>query len=63
MSNYFERFRICKDLLEELLAIDAGLSRWEVQFIEDISHRLEDDLAVLTDKQLDKIEEIYYRHC
>jgi hypothetical protein len=47
-------------MLEDLLALDEGLSEWEVDFIEDISQRLgRNPLEVLSDNQLAKIEQIW----
>lgn len=45
-------------MIEELMRLDAGLSAWEIDFIESI-----DGADRLTDKQADKLREIYERLC
>ena len=48
------------DQLDALLALEDGLSEWELSFIEDLSHRRE---RPLTDKQADKLRDIYEKLC
>ena len=47
-------------LLDELLDVEAGLTDWEVQFVEDMDKkRRNDPLWRPTDTEMDKIVEIY----
>jgi hypothetical protein len=48
-----------RDCLDALLEISHGLSDWEVDFVEDCSKWMGD----FTDRQIDKILEIYDRAC
>jgi hypothetical protein len=57
--SYADEQSRAREHLDELLALDSGLSDWEVNFIESVSHR--DDN--LTEKQINIIYEIYERHC
>lgn len=50
MSNHDE----WKSMLAELLAVDEGLTDWELSFIEDIRH-----LSALTEDQFVKLEQIW----
>lgn len=47
----------------DLLALEEGLTPWEVDFIESISQRLENGPLPLTEKQITKIHELWDRHC
>jgi hypothetical protein len=48
-----------RDCLDALLEISHGLSDWEVDFVEDCSKWMGD----FTDRQIEKILEIYDRAC
>ena len=45
-------------MLKDLLALEAGLTEWEVNFIEDLSHRK----AAFTEKQGAKLEAVWNKH-
>jgi len=47
-----------RKMLNELLALEAGLTEWEVAFIEDLSHRK----AAFTEKQGAKLETVWNKH-
>jgi len=44
-----------RTMLKDLLALEAGLTEWEVLFIEDLSHRK----AAFKPKQAEKIEQLW----
>jgi hypothetical protein len=46
-----------RDMLEECLEADSGLTGWEIDFIEDMSNR--DSDYELTEKQHDKLRDIW----
>ncbi len=48
--------------LDDLLALEEGLSDWEIGFIDSINDRLERG-DVLTERQTSKLHEIWDRHC
>lgn len=48
-------------MLTDLLDLEDGLNDWEVEFVEDLSHRPPD--RDLSDKQADKLQQIYNEHC
>lgn len=39
------------------------LNNWTMDFIEDIENKLCDEEEFLTEKQIEKLDEIYERHC
>lgn len=45
-------------MLKDLLGLEAGLTEWEVDFIEDLSHRK----AAFKEGQAKKIEELWNKH-
>lgn len=50
-----------QEMLDALLALDSGLSGWEMDFLESL-----DDLrarACLTDRQFAKLEELWFDRC
>jgi hypothetical protein len=47
-----------RKMLKDLLALEAGLTEWEVNFIEDLSHRK----AAFTEKQGAKLEAVWNKH-
>jgi len=49
-----------EDMLDDLLEVESGLSKWELDFIESLDDRRGDDL---TDRQQDKLEELWLDHC
>jgi hypothetical protein len=49
--------------LDDLLALDEGLTGWEVEFIESLSRRLADAPLSLTDGQARKLHQIWEREC
>lgn len=61
MSNTVDsdRHSNCRDMLEELLDLEDGLSGWEVEFIENLFHWD----GTFTPRQALKIESIYERLC
>lgn len=46
--------------VKALCDLEEGLDEWEVNFVEDISHK---DAARLTPKQAAKVHELHERHC
>lgn len=50
-----------KRLVDELCAIEDGLSEWEVEFTESVSRWVIDDRRLLTDKQRATVERILER--
>ncbi len=52
MENY-------RDILDELLGLEEGLTSWEVDFIE----KLDNWDGSFTNKQADTLEKIYDRRC
>lgn len=48
--------------VQDLLDVGDGLSAWEINFIESMSKKLEDN-QWLSDKMIDKIREIWDEHC
>jgi hypothetical protein len=52
-------------MLKELLDLEDGLSGWELEFVENISRRMDgenDDLS-LSEKQEDKLKQIWEKLC
>jgi hypothetical protein len=47
-----------RDLVEELCAIEDGLSDWEVEFVESISKWVLEEKRVLTARQRETAERI-----
>ncbi len=54
---------LVKGELDDLLALDKGLSDWEVEFIESIATRFANAPMTITDKQVAKLHEIWDRRC
>lgn len=50
------------DELDDLLAVDGGLSDWELEFVESVHDQVQDGRE-LTDRQIEKIGEIWDKHC
>lgn len=50
------------ELMADLCEIEEGLSEWEVEFVDDVSKRLERS-GSLTDGQRRKAEEIWEENC
>lgn len=51
-----------KQLLKDLCEIDAGLSDWVVNFIDDMAGKI-DAISFITEAQRNKIEELHEAHC
>lgn len=49
-------------ILEDLLAVDEGLTAWECEYLEDMA-TLKSWGQTLTDNQKLKLIEIYDKHC
>lgn len=47
-----------EDVILDLLEIEDGLTKWEVEFIEDVSR-----LSNWTTKQINKLNELWDKHC
>lgn len=47
------------EMLEALLEVDDGMTDWEVDFVESLSHQKDRDLSK---KQKDCLERIYNEH-
>lgn len=47
-------------MIKDLCELEDGLTSWEVQFVEDISHRTTINLS---DKQVEKIRDLHEEHC
>lgn len=47
--------------INDLLEMEEGLSPWEVEFVESVSHQFNDG-PDLTDKQVAKLHEIWDLH-
>jgi len=45
-----------RDMVNELLEVEDGLTAWEVEFIEQLSHSLSEPLS---ERQHDKLEECW----
>lgn len=54
-----EKQQRCRELVDELCDVDEGLTPWEVNFIDDMSHK--DERYVFSDKQMEHVERIYNR--
>jgi hypothetical protein len=55
-----------EEMIEELEAKDSGLSPWELDFVDSVRGRFDeedDDNNGLTEKQVDKLKEVWERHC
>lgn len=50
-------------MISELKDIYHKLNSWSTDFIEDIENKLCDPEEFLTEKQVEKLEEIYERYC
>jgi hypothetical protein len=53
-----------KSKIEALCALESGLSGWEVDFVEDISHRFDEGAAspvFLSERQQEKLNQLYER--
>lgn len=59
IDTFNERQRKAREHLSDLLALEKGLTPWEIDFIEDMSNREE----ALTTGQRKKIYEIYVQRC
>lgn len=49
--------------IDDLLAVESGLTDWEVGFIESVSRRVENGRLPLTDKQAATLHRIWDRVC
>jgi len=49
--------------LNDLLALDEGLSDWEVEFVESMSQRFADGHLSITGGQARKLHQIWERRC
>jgi hypothetical protein len=47
-----------RKMLKDLLGLEAGLTEWEVNFIEDLSHRKK----AFSKGQAEKIEQVWNKH-
>ena len=54
--------RFVEGELEDLLALESGLTDWEVEFIESLDARLRDG-PDLTARQIGKLHKIWDRRC
>lgn len=53
-----------KSMLDDLCNVEEGLSDWAVNFVDDLSRRVEaNPRMVFTDRQAEKIEELWKEHC
>ena len=59
IDTFSERQRKAKEHLSDLLALQRGLTQWEVNFIDKMDTRALD----LTPGQIKKIYEIYQERC
>ena len=55
-----ERQRMAREHLSDLLALERGLTQWEVDFTDAVDKRALDDLS---QAQMEKIYEIYEKRC
>ncbi len=51
-----------RELIDALCEIDHGLTEWEVEFVEGISHQVHDDKRGLSPKQLQIALKIQEEH-
>ena len=49
--------------IQDLLDLDEGLSEWEVEFVESIYQTFEIREFGLTDRQIEKVHDLWDRHC
>jgi len=49
--------------LYDLLALEEGLTDWEVEFIESIATRFANAPMTITEKQVAKLHEMWDRRC
>jgi hypothetical protein len=49
------------EMLQELLDLEEGLTPWELEFIENLSHR--EKPMNLSEKQREKLVKLWERHC
>jgi hypothetical protein len=49
-----------EEMLDELLALESGLTEWELEFVENISHR--ERPLELSDKQREKLRGLWEKH-
>ena len=47
-----------REMIRELCEVESGLSQWEVDFVEEMSHR-----DTFTARQAAKIEELFDKYC
>ena len=47
-------------MLDDLLALESGLSAWEMDFLDSLAER---DLDRLSDRQAEILEELWLDHC
>lgn len=53
-----------KEMITALIGIEEGLNDWEVDFVEDVSHRFDKRGNLqLTPKQAEKVRELHGKHC
>lgn len=50
-----------RQLVAELLAVDSGLTDWEVRFAESLSQQVDDEDRALSDRQREVVEGILRR--
>jgi len=61
--TYFEKVKECIEAADNAIdANDVLYTDWEINFLEDISKKV-DALLSLTDKQMHKLVELYQKAC
>jgi hypothetical protein len=54
-----EEQKRAREVLQDLLALDEGLTNWEIDFIESVNQWQSD----LTPKQIETLDKIYEKRC
>jgi len=51
-------------MINDLCRLEEGLSRWEVDFVDSLARQRQDDPdRKLTFNQVNKLEELWEKHC
>ena len=48
-----------RELVDELMDVESGLTAWEMDFVEDLDSRLADRKFRITERQFGKLRQIY----
>lgn len=54
---------VARGELDDLLALEEGLTDWEVEFVESMATRFANAAMTITDGQARKLHQIWERRC